>query len=100
MEKVYPRLLKLEQAAMGQQWFLDYLTIIDFSIYELIRYMDCIFDSRTASFPRLKRIEKALGELPAIKQYEQGPHAIVEWCPTKLLEGLKTMGPSTKASTN
>jgi len=59
-EKVYPRLLKLEQAVVGETWFLDYLTIIDFSIYELIRYMDCIFDNQTVSLPKLKRIEQAL----------------------------------------
>jgi glutathione S-transferase len=90
-EKVYPRLLKLEQAVVGEHWFLDYLTIIDFSIYELIRYMDCIFDNQTASLPKLKRIETAISCLPAIQDYEQSSRAIVEWCPTKLLEGIKTL---------
>lgn len=53
---VYPRILKLEEAASDNRWFLDYLTIIDFSIYELIRYMDNIFDGETQTFPKLKRI--------------------------------------------
>jgi glutathione S-transferase len=98
-EKVYPRLLKLEQAVIGKEWFLDYLTIIDFSIYELIRYMDCIFDNQTVALPKLKRIEQAISKLPAIQQYEQSARAIVEWCPTKLLEGLKNVTTS-KASSN
>lgn len=76
---------------VGEQWFLDYLTIIDFSIYELIRYMDCIFDNQTVALPNLKRIEQAISQLPAIHHYEQSPRAIVEWCPTKLLEGFKNV---------
>jgi hypothetical protein len=63
-------MLKLEQAVVGKEWFLEYLTIIDFSIYELIRYMDCIFDNQTVSLPKLKRIETSLGSLPEIKRYE------------------------------
>jgi hypothetical protein len=89
---VYPRMVKLEQAAHPEgQWFLGYLTVIDFSIYELVRYMDCIFDGQTATLPKLKDIESRVQELPAIKQYEQSPRAITEWCPTKLLEALKAM---------
>lgn len=69
-EKVYPRLLKIEQAVVGEEWFLPYLTIIDFSIYELVRYMDCIFESQTGSLPKLKRIESSISNLPTIKAYE------------------------------
>ena len=36
---VYPRLIKIEEAASEKGWFLGYLTLIDFSIYELVRYM-------------------------------------------------------------
>jgi glutathione S-transferase len=90
-EKVYPRLLKIEQAVVGKEWFLEYLTIIDFSIYELIRYMDFIFENQTSSLPKLKRIETAVRNLAPIKEYEESPRAIVEWCPTKLLEGLRSM---------
>lgn len=83
---------------MGKEWFLDYLTIIDFSVYELNRYMDCIFDNQTCSLPKLKRIEERIRELPSIKEYEESSRAIVEWCPTKLLEGLKSM--TNKTPTN
>lgn len=97
-EKVYPRLLKIEEAVVGKEWFLDYLTIIDFSVYELNRYMDCIFDNQTCSLPKLKRIEERIRDLPSIKEYEESSRAIVEWCPTKLLEGLKSM--TNRAPTN
>lgn len=96
-EKVLPRLIKLEQAASEDGWFLGYLTIIDFSIYELVRYMECIFENLIGALPKLKRIEKLVGELRQIKEYEVSQRAIVEWCPTKLLAGLNT---STKATGN
>jgi hypothetical protein len=86
---VLPRLLKIEEAASEGTWFLDYLTIIDFSIYELVKYMDNIFDGQTAALPKLKRIEKAVENLDAVRNYERSERAITEWCPTKLLENLK-----------
>ena len=55
---VYPRLIKLEQAASDQSWFLGYLTLIDFSIYELVRYMENIFEKVGESLPKLKKIER------------------------------------------
>lgn len=64
---VYPRIIKLEEAASEGQWFMGYLTIIDFSIYELIRYMDNIFEGKTKELKKLKKIEIDFGNLPAIK---------------------------------
>jgi len=43
--QVYPRIRKIEEAISKEGWFLGYLSIIDFSIYELIRYMDNIFEN-------------------------------------------------------
>ncbi len=40
---VAPRLQKYEEIAKQDDWFLGYFTLIDLSIYELIRYMDLIF---------------------------------------------------------
>ncbi len=87
----------MEQGANEDGWFLGYLTIIDFSIYELVRYMECIFENLIGALPRLKKIEKAVGELRQIKEYEVSQRAIVEWCPTRLLAGLNT---STRTSGN
>lgn len=40
---VVPRLLKYEEIAKQDNWFLGYFTLIDLSMYELVRYMDLIF---------------------------------------------------------
>lgn len=40
---VAPKLQIYEERAEKGKWFIGYLTIIDFSIYELINYMEMIF---------------------------------------------------------
>ena len=40
---VAPRLQKYEEIAKQDNWFLGYFTLIDLSMYELVRYMDLIF---------------------------------------------------------
>lgn len=50
---VTPRLLKYEEIAKEDTWFLGYFTLIDLSMYELVRYMDLIFPGEMAKFPKL-----------------------------------------------
>lgn len=68
---------------------MGYLTIIDFSIYELMRYMHLIFGEKSNSLPKLKAIEGMIGDLSAIKYYETSSRAIKEMCPTSLLKQMK-----------
>lgn len=49
---------------------MGYLTIIDFSLYELVRYMKMIFGVKMEKFVNLNRIADMLGNLPQIKAYE------------------------------
>ena len=90
---VFPRLKRIEDFA-HPNWFLGYLTIIDFSIYELVRYMENIFDNFVHDIPKLKKIERDFRELKEIKEYEESSRAVVEWCPTKLIEAFKAMAKS------
>lgn len=43
---VAPKLQKYEEFAERNNWFLGYLTIVDFSIYELVRYIELIFGDK------------------------------------------------------
>lgn len=58
---VAPKLLKYEEAAKENDWFLGYLTVIDFSIYELVRYMEMIFGRKIEEFPKLMSICQKFG---------------------------------------
>lgn len=66
---VVPKLQKYEDFAQENSWFMGYLTIIDFSIYELVRYMEMIFGDKMQEFPKLNSIAKNIQELPKIKEY-------------------------------
>ena len=89
--QVYPRIRKIEEAISPEGWFLGYLSIVDFSIYELIRYMDNIFEKEIKYLPKMKRIERMFAELPSIKHYETSPRAVTEWNPANLLASFKAM---------
>lgn len=93
---VAPKIQKYEDFAQEGGWFLGYLTIIDFSIYELVRYMEMLFGPKMQKFPRLQHIKNRLAELPQIKIYECSPQAVKEMCPTSLLKQLKDKAEATK----
>lgn len=57
---VSSKLQKYEDFASQENWFLGYLTIIDFSIYELINYMDMLFPGRVQQFPKLLAIRNSV----------------------------------------
>ena len=87
-ESVAVRLQKYENFANEHEWFLGYLTIVDFSIYELYRYMDMIFPGKMKEFQRLKKIHDMIGEIPQIKAYENSDRCIKEMDPSSLLAAL------------
>ena len=68
---------------------MGYLTIIDFSIYELVRYMEMLFGEKMLEFPNLINIKNMVGALPQIQCYEKSSRAVTEMCPTSLLKQLK-----------
>ena len=73
---VLPRLMKYEQFVKGTSWFLGYLSIIDFSVYELMRYMCMIFPGKHESLPKLNRIKEMIEKIPQIKEYEESSRAV------------------------
>lgn len=73
---VAPRLQKYEEIAKQDNWFLGYFTLIDLSMYELVRYMDLIFPGEMAKFPKLLSIMEKVANIPQIKEYELSPRAV------------------------
>jgi hypothetical protein len=72
---------------------LGYLTIIDFSIYELVRYIEMLFPGKTTPLVRLNYIKNRIYELPEIKAYENSPRVITEMDPSTLLKKFKASQP-------
>lgn len=81
--------MKYESFVKGDGWFLGYLSIIDFSIYELIRYMEMLFPGKTDPLINLTRIKNMIYSLPQIKAYECSSRAIVEMDPSILMKRFK-----------
>lgn len=73
---VAPRLQKYEEVAKQNDWFLGYFSLIDLSMYELVRYMELIFPGELAHFPKIKAIEQRVSMIPEIKQYEESERAV------------------------
>lgn len=67
-----------------------YLSLFDFSVYELVHYIDLVFPRRIKEFQKLMQIENRVRDLPEIKRYENSPHAIKTFLPTDLLKKSKT----------
>ena len=68
---------------------MGYLSIIDFSIYELMRYMDMLFPGKTEVFTKMTRIKNMIYDIPQIKAYENSSRAIVEMDPSTLMKKFK-----------
>lgn len=68
---------------------MGYLTTIDFSIYELMRYMDMLFPGKTVSLPKLMKIQNMIYNIPEIKSYENSSRAIKEMDPSTLMKKFK-----------
>ena len=45
---------------------MGYLTLVDFSLYELVRYMDMIFPAKMSKFPKLTKIKDLVAKIPQI----------------------------------
>jgi len=76
------KLKKYEKACLENgDWFLGYLTLIDFSVYELVRYMDWMFPDKMKVFSNLCRIKSRVEALPEIKAYESSKDSVSEMSP-------------------
>lgn len=63
---VAPKLQKYEEFAERNNWFMGYLTVVDFSIYEMVRYIELVFGEKIGEFPKLQAITKNIGALVPI----------------------------------
>lgn len=48
---------------------LGYLSLFDFSIYELVHYISIIFPKQIQDYKKLLEIEQKIGRIPEIKRY-------------------------------
>ena len=77
-----------ESQAVGP-YFLDYMTIVDFFIYEVVHIMNKVMPEQVQEFPKLCQIHQKMASLPAISNYEKSKRAIQNHCPIDFFEQWK-----------
>ena len=74
---------------MADNFYFGYLTVLDFSIYEIINYFRLLFPHETSRFTKLAQIRDRVAALPEIQAYENSHRAVVEFCPIKYFKKFK-----------
>ena len=65
---------------------MGYLTLIDFSVYELARYIDWMFPGKMKTLTNLCRIKNKVETLPEIKAYESSKDGVKGMSPENILK--------------
>ena len=53
-----------ERECSADNFYFGYLTIIDFSFYEIVSYFKRLFPQEVGRFPKLMQIRKRVGAIP------------------------------------
>ena len=59
-----PLLLKLENEAKPDDWYLGYISILDFVLYEVIIQINNNYPEELHKFPKLRTIKERVGRIP------------------------------------
>lgn len=64
-------------------WYFDYITVIDFVIYELLNLIETLFPDELRKFKRLMGLRQRFATVPEIRNYENSMRAPREYCPVR-----------------
>ena len=67
-ENLRERLIKLEKQ-VTDTFYLSYLTVVDFYIYDIIYFLGIIAPQHLTEFPKLVQIYKRVASIPEISAY-------------------------------
>ena len=65
-----------EEECMAGHFYFGYLTIIDFSVYEIVSYFKRLFPKEINRFPKLLQLKNKVGAIPEIRAYEMSPRKV------------------------
>lgn len=69
-KNIYPKLQELEAASAGREWFLGYLTVADFGLYEMMNNLLWLFPEIEDKLPNLTALQGRVRALERVKAYE------------------------------
>lgn len=80
---------RLEEKSVPNSFFFGYLTVIDFSIYEILNHFKLLFPTEMNKFVKLNQIRDRVASIPAIKAYEESERAVNQYCPIQYFKDFK-----------
>ena len=89
VKKISSLLKQYEKECCVDHFFLGYLTIMDFTFYEIINYCELLFPKVCESYPRLVKLRDLVAEIPEIKDYEASDRVVLEYCPIRYFNTFK-----------
>ena len=94
-KSVRGRLLDYENEARPNEFYLGYLSIIDFMIHEIFHYYKDIFQREVNLFPKLVTLRNKVASLEPIKNFEASERTVKGMCPLDFYRNwkLETMKP-------
>lgn len=79
---IQPKLEEYEKDC-HENYYLGYLSLIDFFLYELIYLLKRIFPEKLNEFTKIKKVFQEFANISEIKSYEESTKAVKEVCPLK-----------------
>lgn len=79
----------LEQECQEDDFYLGYLTILDFYIYEIVNYFGQLLPKEMKKYPKLVQLRNLIRSLPKIKEYEESDRKVAEYCPIRYFRNFK-----------
>ena len=98
-KKIYHMMSIHEQECSPDDFYLGYLTVLDFFIYEIMNYFHLLFPKEMAKFPKLNQIQERVAALPQIEDYENSHRKVTEYCPNRYFRKFKESKLKTKVTT-
>jgi hypothetical protein len=75
-EKILPRLAEIERSCRQDDWYFGYVTVADFSFYEMMNNIEWLFPELVGSFPKLMALRDKVYALDRIRAYETSSNSV------------------------
>lgn len=67
--KLLPKLMEFEEKCKEEDWYFGYLTVADFSFYEMMNNLKWLFPEIANTFPKLNALKRKVLRLKQIEAY-------------------------------
>jgi hypothetical protein len=88
-EKILPKLLEIERNCKQDDWYFGYITVADFSFYEMMNNIEWLFPDLAPNFPKLMALRNRVYSLDCIRQFENSNTSVKIFNPVFFFNSLQ-----------